>query len=400
MTRYKSSFTLLLMANLFRWAKISIYFVLILNLSLIFFNIPKITQATDTSYTNFVNNNYYNQLISDGAFIDINSMSVADIDAFLRNAGGRLNEVSENGRSASQIIYDAAHGYPGSSGTINGIAINSSTGTVSPKVLIVMLQKEQSLITTYNPDRWWKAMGYACYSGVAKDYNGNGCADATEGFTNQIDNAAWKLRYNYEACVTGLVSPYTLNNILSLDTFTVQLTNRATASLYRYTPHVYPGNYNFWRLSAEWFGLTSPPPGAPSGYNDTVGGSSGTYQSSVTAKGVKTTDVRAYFGDRLIADYGSTTWQVSFTPEIGNVNYIIYYKNSGGEVVATKTITIERRKPGDINGDGTINIQDLSLLSNEWNRTVDQTSWVNLNPEVDSTIDILDLSIVASNWGK
>ncbi|HEV7449159.1 MAG TPA: hypothetical protein VGP13_01320, partial [Candidatus Paceibacterota bacterium] len=34
---------------------------------------------------------------------------------------------------------------------------------------------------------------------------------------------------------------------------TVMLSNLATAALYRYTPHVFNGNYNFWRYFNAWF---------------------------------------------------------------------------------------------------------------------------------------------------
>ena len=33
----------------------------------------------------------------------------------------------------------------------------------------------------------------------------------------------------------------------------VTLTNNATAALYRYTPHVFNGNYNFWKFFQAWF---------------------------------------------------------------------------------------------------------------------------------------------------
>ena len=36
-------------------------------------------------------------------------------------------------------------------------------------------------------------------------------------------------------------------------TQTVTLSNLATAALYRYTPHVYNGNYNFWNFFSAWF---------------------------------------------------------------------------------------------------------------------------------------------------
>src|SRR5690606_12122624 len=34
---------------------------------------------------------------------------------------------------------------------------------------------------------------------------------------------------------------------------TVTIANSATAALYRYTPHVFNGNYNFWKFYSSWF---------------------------------------------------------------------------------------------------------------------------------------------------
>ena len=50
---------------------------------------------------------------------------------------------------------------------------------------------------------------------------------------------------------------------------------------------------------------------------------------------------------------------------------------------------------GDINGDGTVNIFDLSILLSDWNTT---TTAADLNH--DSTVNIFDLSILLSNWGQ
>src|SRR3989339_2142946 len=103
-----------------------------------------------------------NNLISDGTFIDINSLDTNGISEFLRVQNSYLKDFSENGRSAAQIIRDASHGYGDASGSINGITINAATGTVNPQVILVTLQKEQSLIsrTTRDDNALRKAMGY------------------------------------------------------------------------------------------------------------------------------------------------------------------------------------------------------------------------------------------------
>lgn len=64
----------------------------------------------------------------------------------------------------------------------------------------------------------------------------------------------------------------------------------------------------------------------------------------------------------------------------------------------TPTLPPATTKTGDINGDGAININDLSILSNNWNKTGATASQGDLNG--DGAVNINDLSILSSNWGK
>lgn len=196
------------------------------------------------------------QLISDGNFTGVDDFSQSDIQNFLNEQGGFLATYSENGRTAAKIIYDAAHGVGDASGDFGEISINTTTGTVSPAVLLVTLQKEQSLITrtTASQAVLDTAMGYGCP-------DSGGCNPAYQGFTKQVENAAWQLRYNYERAQGHGFGDYQVGQSFCFDdyngTHCGNYGNRATASLYRYTPHVYNGNYNFWNLFNQWFGLVS-----------------------------------------------------------------------------------------------------------------------------------------------
>jgi hypothetical protein len=165
-------------------------------------------------------------------------------------------------RSAAQIIDDVAR------------ACN-----ISQKVLLVTLQKEQSLIT----DDWpWpvqyeKAMGYYC----PDDPNRPGwCAPEYAGFFNQVYNAARQLQryrqspssFNHAVNRTSYVA-YQANSP-SCGGTTINMQTEATAALYNYTPYqpnvaalnnLYGtgdscsayGNRNFWRMYRDWFGSTS-----------------------------------------------------------------------------------------------------------------------------------------------
>ena len=158
--------------------------------------------------------------------------------------------------SAAQIIYNVAQ----------------ACG-INPKVLIVLLQKEQSLVT----DDWpWpiqyrSATGYGCPDTAS-------CDAQYYGFFNQVYNAARAFqRYaktngpNYVVGRTNFIA-YQANRPDCGGT-NVFLDNQATAGLYNYTPYqpnqaalnnLYGtgdgcsayGNRNFWRMFNDWFGST------------------------------------------------------------------------------------------------------------------------------------------------
>lgn len=218
----------------------------------------------------FIASGRQNNILSNQIFIDTKSMTVGEIQAFLVLKGSFLKDYVDisaigMGRSAAQIIYDAANGaYDAAVGTARGITIDSSTGTVNSKVILVFLQKEQSLVTkTYRDDyALTYAMGYGCPDAT-------GCSGSYyPGFAEQVGWGAWQLRYNHEAsqkgvdwwnanygagsdsiCYVGQVksfSDYT-------GTYSVTLTNAATAAIYRYTPHVFDSAYNVANLYDSYF---------------------------------------------------------------------------------------------------------------------------------------------------
>lgn len=368
--------------------------------------------AFDTSSDNYLSGQYYNSLVSDGDFVDINSMSAASIQSFLQGKGGYLASAPASqlgdragGRSAAQIIYDAAHGSGEASGTLNGIAITTATGTVSPKALLVTLQKEQSLVTRtdYAQNALDKAMGYGCP-------DSGGCDAKYNGFTNQVEWAAWQLRYNYEAAgqdaswwnshySTHYYVGYSRSHNWNGTYYVVTYKNKATAALYRYTPHVGYGNFNFWRLMIDWFGVgTSSGSGSTLAINDTETIAQTTYRSHIKIAGTKATSDQAYFNTTGIAGAGTSTWGYEFDTPVGVNDYYIYYKDGGNNVVAQKKITIDRRKTGDVNGDAKVDLLDVSSMSDAWGLTVKDDASLNLNPDADNVVDLLDLSLLANSF--
>jgi len=209
----------------------------------------------------FIASGRQNNILSDQVFLDTGSMTVAEVQAFLALKGSFLkdyvdNSVAGKGRSAAQIIWDAAQGKYEAGGTLNGIVINEATGSVSPKIILVYLQKEQGLLTrsVWNDWAMIASMGYFCYPGVTGDANGNNVKDIYEGFTKQVENGAWQLRYNYQRAQGTGFSDYQVGQTFHTpDGYDVLLSNRATSSVYRYTPYVFWSAYNVANLYDSYF---------------------------------------------------------------------------------------------------------------------------------------------------
>ena len=158
-----------------------------------------------------------------------------------------------DGESAAHIIWQAAQDY-----------------SINPQVLIVLLEKEQSLVTDPWPNhrQYAKATGFACP-------DTGGCDAKDAGFKNQVRKAAALFREvldggwsNYPAYTTVEIQ-YHPNKSCSKSNVYIQ--NRATSALYRYTPYQPNsaalaagtgtgdscssyGNRNFYNLFTEWFG--------------------------------------------------------------------------------------------------------------------------------------------------
>lgn len=154
-----------------------------------------------------------------------------------------------DGGTAAHIIYQAAQDY-----------------RINPQVLLVLLEKEQSLVRDTFPhsQQYRSATGYGCPDTAA-------CSSKYYGLKNQIENAAALFR----TVLDGGWTNYPLgNNYVQYNPnancggSVVNIRNLATSSLYRYTPYqpnattlaggsdscsAY-GNMNFYSFFQDWFG--------------------------------------------------------------------------------------------------------------------------------------------------
>jgi hypothetical protein len=144
---------------------------------------------------------------------------------------------------------------------------------INPRVLIVLLEKEQSLVTSSSPSssRYSNATGFACPDTAP-------CDPAYAGFFYQVYSAARQFKnyglypgsFNYHAGQWNNIL-YSPNS--SCGSSPIYIENQATANLYIYTPYqpnaaalsnLYGtgdgcsayGNRNFWRIFTDWFGST------------------------------------------------------------------------------------------------------------------------------------------------
>ncbi|WIB25327.1 hypothetical protein [Curtobacterium sp. MCSS17_015] len=225
-------------------------------------------------------------IISDANFYDGDAMSAAQIQSFLTSQIGtcasssclNVGRFSMNSRG-SDPMCGAVTGGSNLTAAVMISRVAMACG-ISPKVLLVTLQKEQSLINgsvARNPSasRLERAMGYACPDNV-----GGRCDPAYAGVGNQVYWSAWQWkRYGNPAGTSnyftwfnpGGVRQIQYNVPVSCGTKSVTVQNKATAALYYYTPYtpntaalnnLYGtgdscsayGNRNFWRMYNDWFG--------------------------------------------------------------------------------------------------------------------------------------------------
>lgn len=226
-------------------------------------------------------------IISDSVFYDFGTMTVEEIQRFLESqvpvcksssAGmpclkdyktdtpektadpGKCDYLPAKQKiSAAQMIYD----------------VSRACG-INPRVLLVILQKEQGLVqaTIPSPYMYKAAMGYGC-----PDSDPGICGKVWVGLFNQLYKAAGQLQWYGDPAgsftylrpgrqVSISYHPDASRNC-GKKTFTMK--SQATANLYYYTPFVPNtaalnnlrglgdkcssyGNRNFWRFYWDWFG--------------------------------------------------------------------------------------------------------------------------------------------------
>ncbi len=213
------------------------------------------------------------------------SMSDADIQKFLNVKGARCVKGSDGSPCIKNAKFKTAsvpasklcpNKYEGSASDTAAQIIGKTARAcnINPQVLLVLLQKEQGLISTKYPTarKYRAATGFGCPDTAA-------CSAQYAGFPQQIYNAASQLQrykmypshFNFRAGGTYNIQYHPSR---SCGTKRVKIENAATAALYNYTPYVPNqaaldriqggrcsafGNRNFYLAYSVWFGRPNTP---------------------------------------------------------------------------------------------------------------------------------------------
>ncbi|HEY8589298.1 MAG TPA: hypothetical protein VIL55_07090 [Naasia sp.] len=221
-------------------------------------------------------------LVSDALFYDSGSVGVEDLQRFLRSRAclpvddvpclADYRESTPDKADVGPGHCAAYHG--GTRQTAAQIFVGAGRACgIDPRVLVVLVQKEQSLVSRPSADGYTRATGYACPDTAD-------CDTRYFGFFNQVYNAAWQFRQytlhpDERRFEVGTVDvPFSPDG--ACGSAPVEIRNQATANLYNYTPYqpnqaaiddLYGdgdgcsayGNRNFWRIWTDWFGDPTSP---------------------------------------------------------------------------------------------------------------------------------------------
>ncbi len=244
---------------------------------------PDLREAADTRQFRPGN------IISDQLFFDGGAMSAAQVQTFLDQQNPKCVAAS-NGtpclkhfrqdtwtRAADGICPRTYTGVRGQTAATIIAEVGRACG-ISQRVLLVLLQKEQGLVTasgaSLTATRYQKATGYACPDTAP-------CDARYYGFFNQVYMSAWRYKWyaanpGYLGRRVGATVQIRYDTEADCGSAPVLIENQATAGLYNYTPYqpnaaslaagkgtgdrcsAY-GNRNFWIYFTDWFGSTQVP---------------------------------------------------------------------------------------------------------------------------------------------
>jgi hypothetical protein len=197
---------------------------------------------------------------NDTSFSHNKAMSADQIQQFLEKHGSGLKDFTENGKTAAQIIKNAA-----------------DTSKINPKIILVTLQKEQRLISDSTPTQHQldHAMGQNGALGFTNQVNGGASTFAAHFTTPQFiplkippykfkNDGSFNEKFEQANCMCGLPE-LTSDKEKKTNWTAVQFlpSNKSTYTQFKYTPvvidfynlHIQPrgGVYFFYYFWIRYF---------------------------------------------------------------------------------------------------------------------------------------------------
>lgn len=135
---------------------------------------------------------------------------------------------------------------------------------------------------------------------------------------------------------------------------------------------------------------------------DVASTQSPTYQSNILLSGTKENSISSvYVNDSTVGvTYPtSTTWQTTLDLNLGTNLVSIYGRDSSDNQSPTTSIIIDRHRLGDINGDTSIDLTDISLFASDWLKSSNLNNALS-DMDGNGLVDLTDFSIIAKQYGQ
>jgi hypothetical protein len=360
-------------------------------------------------------------IISDSNFYTTGAMSEVEIQSFLdANIGTCRNTLCLNvlriDTTTTTLSFGTCATYQGQANESAARMIYKvqQACAISAKVLLVTLQKEQGLVTSKAPTEavLRKALGQGCPDTAQ-------CDSAYYGFFMQVYSAARQFAWygnpegSHTSIKVGQQNAVRFHPTAACGSSNVVIQNRATASLYYYTPYQPNtaalnnlggvgdscssyGNRNFWVYYNNWFGSPSGQPNPLGDFNSIVATPdpiqthvyiNNIYSVTVPANQSRPDVETAYPGQGAKHGFATNIWM-----PVGTSSVCVYGINVGPGVnarIGCKTVTVvgavpavDRLPQGDINSATVVATRDGVALRG-WAFDPDTTApsradvWVN-----------------------
>lgn len=123
-----------------------------------------------------------------------------------------------------------------------------------------------------------------------------------------------------------------------------------------------------------------------------------TFRWTASTDNVAVTGYRIYRNGTQVGTSPTTSYTDSGLAANTAYSYTVAAYDAAGRLSAQSTAVSLRSamKTGDVNGDGTVNIYDLSIMATNFGRS---GTYAQGDLNSDGVVNIFDLSILASNWG-